>query len=77
MATNVDEAEETETQVKPKRTPPPSKRTMYSTSTDDESLVKKKRVSSQELNKDGPIMKKLTKKDRFLLNKKQFQAINP
>ena len=49
--------------VKPKRTPPPSKRKMYSTSTENESLVKKKRVSSQELNKDGPIMK--TKRKRL------------
>ena len=37
---------------------------MYSTSTDDELLVKKKRVSSAELNKDGPIMK--TKRKRLV-----------
>ena len=50
-------------QNKPKRTPPPSKRKMYSTSTENESLAKKKRVSKQELNKDGPIMK--TKRKRL------------
>ncbi len=60
---SLDDGLEDTPQVKAKRTPPPSKRKMYNTSTENESLVKKKRVSSQELNKDGPIMK--TKRKRL------------
>ncbi|MBB69831.1 MAG: hypothetical protein CMB28_01845 [Euryarchaeota archaeon] len=56
------EVEEEEV-VKPKRTPPPSRRKMYSTSTDNVALVKKKRVADSQLNKDGPIMK--TKRKRL------------
>ena len=48
---------------RPKRTPPPSKRKMYSTSAENEPLAKKKRVSEAKLNKDGPIMK--TKRKRL------------
>ena len=48
---------------RPKRTPPPSKRKMYSTSSDNEPLAKKRRVSETKLNKDGPIMK--TKRKRL------------
>ena len=58
-------ADNNETVVKerPKRTPPPSKRKMYSTSSDNEPLAKKRRVSETKLNKDGPIMK--TKRKRL------------
>ena len=48
---------------RPKRTPPPSKRKMYTTSTENEPLAKKKRVSDSSLNRDGPIMK--TKRKRL------------
>ena len=48
---------------RPKRTPPPSKRKMYSTSAENEPLAKRKRVSEAKLNKDGPIMK--TKRKRL------------
>ena len=46
------------------KTPPVSKRKMYTTSTESTQLVKKKRVSSSDLNKDGPIMK--TKRKRLV-----------
>ena len=48
---------------RPKRTPPPSKRKMYTTSTENEPLAKKRRVSDSSLNRDGPIMK--TKRKRL------------
>ena len=55
--------DETVVKERPKRTPPPSKRKMYSTSSDNEPLAKKRRVSETKLNKDGPIMK--TKRKRL------------
>ena len=58
-----DSDEESVTKERPKRTPPPSKRKMYTTSTENEPLAKKKRVSNSNLNKDGPIMK--TKRKRL------------
>ena len=62
--------DETVIKERPKRTPPPSKRKMYSTSAENEPLAKKRRVSEAKLNKDGPIMK--TKRKRLiLLNKIQ------
>ena len=48
---------------RPKRTPPPSRRKMYSTTLENEPLAKKKRVSESKLNRDGPIMK--TKRKRL------------
>ena len=48
---------------RPKRTPPPSRRKMYSTTVENEPLAKKKRVSESKLNRDGPIMK--TKRKRL------------
>ncbi|MGB1589622.1 MAG: hypothetical protein ACPHDO_04725, partial [Candidatus Poseidoniaceae archaeon] len=58
-----DSDEESVIKERPKRTPPPSKRKMYTTSTENEPLAKKKRVSNSNLNKDGPIMK--TKRKRL------------
>ncbi len=55
---------EEDLEIQPKRTPPARKRSMYTTSVESTPLVKKKRVSGSELNKDGPIMK--TKRKRLV-----------
>ncbi len=69
--------DETEIQAKPRRTPPPSKRKMYSTSMENETLAKKKRVSSSELNKDGPIMKTKRKRLDSIENRSEASPAKP
>ena len=44
-----DSDEESVIKERPKRTPPPSKRKMYTTSTENEPLAKKKRVSEFQI----------------------------
>ena len=54
----------------PKRTPPQKKRVMYSTSVQPPIVSKKRQVvNSDNLNKDGPIMKT---KRKVMKNRKKF-----